>query len=203
MDILQGRSMRLEVRPAEWTAFNEVMGEKGGCGGCWCMLWRLSRKAWESGAGESNRDAMKALFQDGRVPGLIGWIENEPVGWIQVDERIAFPRLANSRILKPIDNAPVWSIACFFIKKEFRRKGASIPMLRAACDFAAENGARIIEGYPIDTAKERYPSVYAWTGFLSSFRSVGFEEVARRSPTRPIMRKRLMVVTEPGGYRLG
>jgi hypothetical protein len=77
------------------------------------MLWHLSCKAWQRGVGESNRDAMKTVFEDDRVPGSIGWAANEPVGWIQVDERIAFPRLANSRILKPVDNAPVWSVACF------------------------------------------------------------------------------------------
>lgn len=161
--------MRLEVRPAEWTAFNEVMGEKGGCAGCWCMLWRLSRKAWESGAGESNRDAMKALFQEGRVPGLIGWIENEPVGWIQVDERIAFPRLTNSRILKPIDDTPVWSIACFFIKKGFRRKGASIPCCALHVILLQKMGQRYLKAIPLIQRKSVILLSMRGLAFLAAF----------------------------------
>ena len=181
--------MRIEVRPADWAGFAEVMGEKGGCGGCWCMLWRLSRKDWTAGAGQGNREAMKAVFETGPPPGLVGWLGKEPVGWLQVDERAAFSRLATSRVLKPVDDAPVWSVACFLTRKGFRRQGISLQMLRAACARVKARGGAILEGYPIDTPRERYPAVYAWTGFVQTFRNAGFEEVARRSETRPIMRR--------------
>ncbi|MCP5075524.1 MAG: GNAT family N-acetyltransferase [Rhodobacteraceae bacterium] len=183
--------MTFDIRPANWGGFSEVMGKKGGCGGCWCMLWRRSKKEMDAGMGENNRQAMKSIFERGHVPGLIAWHQKEAVGWIQVDERSAFPRLGSSRVLKPVDDKPVWSISCFFINKRFRRKGLSGELLRAACRFAGEKGATILEGYPIDTPKNKYPAVYAWTGFLGAFREAGFEEVARRSATRPIMRKQL------------
>ena len=64
-------------------------------------------------------------------------------------------------------------------------------MLHAACAHVKVCGGAILEGYPIDTPRERYPAVYAWTGFVQTFRNAGFEEVARRSETRPIMRKAL------------
>lgn len=181
--------MTIEVRPADWAGFTEVMGEKGGCGGCWCMVWRLSRKDWNAGAGQGNCEAMKAVFETGPPPGIIGWLGEEPVGWLQVGERAAFSRLATSRVLKPVDDAPVWSVACFFIKKGFRRQGISLQMLRAACVHVKARGGAVLEGYPIDTPRERYPAVYAWTGFVRTFRNAGFDEVARRSETRPIMRK--------------
>lgn len=181
----------VDVRPATWDGFTTVMGEKGGCGGCWCMLWRLSHKEWQAGLHAPNRAAMEALFATGRAPGLIGWVGDMPVAWIQVDERSAFKRLAGSRVLKPVDDTPVWSVACFFIHRNFRRQGVSVPLLEAACDFARAHGATVIEGYPIDTPKSRYPVTYAWTGFLGTFRAAGFTEVARRSETRPIMRRSL------------
>ena len=74
-------------------------------------------------------------------------------------------------------------------KKGFRRQGISLQMLRAACAHVKARGGAILEGYPIDTPRERYPAVYAWTGFVQTFRNAGFGEVARRSETRPIMRK--------------
>ena len=186
----------VDIGPADWDGFSAVMGEKGGCGGCWCMLWRLSKHDMEAGMGDGNRDAMRALFEngpsrDGVGPGLIARVDGQPAGWIQIDRRSAFPRLETSRVLKPVDDADVWSIACFLVDKRYRRQGLSAALLRAACDFAAGQGARIVEGYPIDTPNRKYAPVYAWTGFVGAFRDAGFTEVARRSETRPIMRKTL------------
>ncbi|MFK7939292.1 MAG: GNAT family N-acetyltransferase [Roseovarius sp.] len=183
--------MNTEIRPATWAGFEQVMGTNGGCGGCWCMLWRLTKKEMDAGMGAPNRLAMKAVFDAGHVPGLIAWHQGQAVGWIQIDKRQAFPRLETSRVLKPVDDTPVWSVSCFMVHKTARRSGVSVALLGAACDFAAKQGAQVIEGYPIDTPKAKYPAVYAWTGFAGTFRAAGFNEVTRRSPTRPIMRKTL------------
>ncbi|MGB0658614.1 MAG: GNAT family N-acetyltransferase [Mangrovicoccus sp.] len=183
--------MTLRVLPADWTGFTQVMGEKGGCGGCWCMLWRQSKKEMDANMGAANRAAMQKRFEDGPPPGLVAWDGERAVGWIQIDRRDAFPRLATSRILKPVDDAEVWSIACFLVHKTHRRSGVSAALLEAACGFAEAQGATTVEGYPIDTKKPKYPAVYAWTGFYGAFRDAGFEEIARRSETRPIMRRSL------------
>lgn len=184
--------MTFDIRPATWATFEAVMGEKGGCGGCWCMLWRRSAKEVEAGKGDGNRAAMKGVFETGHVPGLIALHEEEAVGWIQIDRRSAFPRLGSSRTLKPVDDRDIWSVTCFFIDKRFRRQRLSLDLLMAAADWARDQGASIIEGYPIDTPKEKYPPVYAWTGFVETFKRAGFTEVVRRSETRPIMRKELV-----------
>ena len=184
-------SNAIEIQPAGWADFESLMGEKGGCGGCWCMLWRRTAKEMEAGKGEGNRLAMKTLFEQGETPGLVAKAGKDAIGWIQIDRRAAFPRLASSRVLKPVDELDVWSVSCLFIDKRFRRKGISLKLLNAAVDWAHTRGATIVEGYPIDTPREQYPSVYAWTGFVGTFRQAGFAEVARRSDTRPIMRKML------------
>jgi GNAT superfamily N-acetyltransferase len=90
--------------------------------------------------------------------------------------------------LKPVDAQPVWSISCFFIAKPFRGKGLSTSVIAAATQFALEHGARIVEAYPVEPKKASMPAVFTWTGFASAFSAAGFEEVARRSETRPIMR---------------
>jgi GNAT superfamily N-acetyltransferase len=182
---------QVDIRPATWADFESLMGEKGGCGGCWCMLWRRSAKQMAAGKGEGNRQAMKALFDRGETPGLVARVGPEVVGWIQVDRRAAFVRLAASRVLAPVDAADVWSVSCFFVDKRFRRTGLSLGLLNAAAKWAQSRGATMIEGYPIDTPRQSYPAVYAWTGFLPTYRKAGFTEVARRSDTRPIMRRHL------------
>lgn len=63
--------MSIDIRPAKWATFKAVMGEKGGCGGCWCMLWRRTAKEMAAGKGDGNRRAMKDVFDDGHVPGLV------------------------------------------------------------------------------------------------------------------------------------
>ena len=183
--------MTVDVRPATWTDFSAVMGEKGGCGGCWCMLWRRSKAEMDAAMGDGNRQAMQQIFEAGHVPGLVAIHDGDAVGWIQIDKRSAFPRLDTSRVLQPVDDKDVWSVSCFLVDKRFRRAGLSARLLTAACDWARGQGASIVEGYPIDTPRKTYPAVYAWTGFVGAFREAGFAEVARRSATRPIMRKQL------------
>lgn len=183
--------MTFDIEPATWESFSDVMGENGGCGGCWCMLWRQSSKDMTANMGVPNRRLMHELFETGAVPGLVASRDGRAVGWIQVAPRSDFPRLDGSRILQPVDDRPVWSVSCFLVHKDVRRQGLSRRLLEAACDFARDRGAAILEGYPIDTPKEKYPAVYAWTGFAGAYRAAGFAEVARRSPTRPIMRRAL------------
>ncbi len=181
----------LPATQARWPDFEALLGERGGYGGCWCMLWRLQRKDFEAQSGAGNKAAMKALFDAGAEPGLIAYDGDRPVGWCSVAPRAAFPRLARSRVLKPVDDQEVWSLSCFLIRKSHRNRGVSRALLAAACDFVRARGGRILEGYPIDPKTTPYPAVYAWTGLASAFRADGFEEVLRRSETRPIFRKRL------------
>jgi len=98
--------------------------------------------------------------------------------------------LANSRVLKPVDSRSVWSVSCFYVTRGYRRTGLSVALLKAAVDYAKENGARIVEGYPQD-ARKNLPDAFAWTGLVPTFCQAEFKEAARRSPSRPIMRRDL------------
>jgi GNAT superfamily N-acetyltransferase len=152
------------------------------------MWWRTKRSTFENQKGDANRQAMKDLVNAGRVPGIIAYEQDVPVGWCAVEPRENFLALANSRTLKPVDDQPVWSIVCFFIDKRFRNAGLSVRLIQAAVQYVREQGGFIVEGYPVEPKKEKMPSVFAWTGFSSAFIKAGFKEMARRSDTRPIMR---------------
>ena len=185
---------RLKVRPVtpdRWDDLVRLFGNRGACGGCWCMLYKQTRSQFERMKGEGNRRALKRLVDAGRVPGLLGYIGREPVAWCAVEPRASYPSLERSRILKPVDDRPVWSVICFFVAKPWRRSGVATRILDAAADYARRRGGTIIEGYPVVPKNDPMPDVFACTGIASAFRRVGFEEVARRSPTRPIMRRHL------------
>ncbi len=131
---------------------------------------------------------MKKIVAAGKVPGLLAYAGREPVGWCSVAPREAFPVLENSRVLKRVDDQPVWSASCFFVARPYRRQGLSVKLLRAAVAYAKKKGARMVEGYPVEPKKTPMPDVFAWTGLAGTFRRASFTEVLRRSPTRPIMR---------------
>ena len=176
------------VTPKRWADFETLFGAKGACGGCWCMLWRLTRKEFEQQKGEVNRRAMKSIVASGEIPGLLAYSEEQPVAWCSVAPRESYPALERSRVLKKIDDEPVWSISCFFIHKDYRKKGLSVRILKAAVEYVKNQGGQIVEGYPVEPKKGKTADVFAWTGLASFFKKAGFVECARRSETRPIMR---------------
>jgi GNAT superfamily N-acetyltransferase len=181
----------LECHPVtleRWPDLEALFGPRGACGGCWCMWWLLKRSQFVRQKGEDNRRALRHIVEAGGVPGLLAYTAGQPIGWCAVAPRESYAVLERSRTLKRIDDAPVWSVVCFFVSRAFRGKGLTTALLRAAVEYAARHGARIIEGYPVEPKKARMPDVFAYTGLASAYRQAGFVEVARRSETRPIMR---------------
>ncbi len=182
---------KLEFHPLtldRWKNLEELFGERGACGGCWCMWWRLKRSVFEKQKGSKNKAALKKIVKAGQVPGILAYDGGRPIAWCSIGPRETFPALERSRVLKRIDDKPVWSIVCLFIAKPFRKRGASAEILKAAVRFARKSGARIVEGYPIEPKKGKWADAFVWTGVPSAYLKAGFKEVHRGSPTRPIMR---------------
>ena len=134
---------------------------------------------------------MRRLARSKTAPGILAYEGDTPVGWCAIAPREEYPALERSRILKPVDDEPVWSVSCFFIDKDRRKMGLSVKLLEAAVSYAKSRGAKIVEGYPVEPAKGNYPAVYAWVGLARSFEKAKFRECTRRSPTRPIMRRKI------------
>jgi GNAT superfamily N-acetyltransferase len=181
----------LPLTPDRWDDLETLFGERGACGGCWCMWWKLSRSEWTAGKGSKNKSALKRIVKSGISPGIIAYDGQVPVGWCALEPRENYPTLAKSRSLKPIDDKPVWSITCFFVTKSHRRKGLSVALLEAAARFAKKRKAQILEGYPSVVRKNDVPGPFIWTGTESAFKKAGFVEVARPSASRRIMRREL------------
>ena len=174
-----------------WKDVESLFGDRGACAGCWCMYWRQTAKEFDEKKGAGNRVALKRLVKGKAQTGIIAYDKKTPVGWVAFAPREEFKRLETSRVLKVVDEKPVWSVVCFFINKDYRRKGLTVELLKEAGKHAKKNGAKILEGYPVDPRTKNYAPVFAYTGLASAFKKAGFSEVARRSETRPIMRKML------------
>lgn len=152
------------------------------------MWWRLTRSEFDKRKGAKNKRAMKTIVTSGAVPGLLAYADGQPVGWCAVGPREWYPVLQRSPVLRPVDDQPVWSVTCFFVARPYRRKGVSVELLKAAVAYAKKQGARIIEGYPVEPKKGQIPDAFAWIGLPTAFKKASFVEVLRRSITRPIMR---------------
>lgn len=189
---------RFTVLPAtadRWGDVEAVFMAKG-CSqarGCWCMYYRTSGatplRAGETIA-QANRWRLRALVAGNAIPGLLAYAGDTPVGWVSVAPRGEFLKLRRSSVLKPVDAADAWSIVCFVVAGEWRHRGVANALLRGAIAHATRCGARILEAYPVDRAGPVRDDAL-WFGTKAMYDREGFEEVARRKPERPILRRRL------------
>jgi GNAT superfamily N-acetyltransferase len=187
-----GFQNQLTIEPLtkeNWDKFVELFGDKGACGNCWCMYYRLSKADFRKGkSDEGNRDAMEELVRNGKPAGLLGLLEGRAIAWCAFAPREDFIKLDNSRVHKRIDDKPVWSIPCLFIDKPYRRSGVSVQLLKGAAEYAKQNGIKIIEAYPSIPTQDKIPDSFAWTGLYKSFERAGFEIADRTSRNRPLVR---------------
>jgi GNAT superfamily N-acetyltransferase len=186
-----GRWFIAALDAARWPDLVRLFGEHGACAGCWCMWARRTAGEFRAGKGAGNRRALRRLAGSDESPGLLAYRGAEPVAWAALGPRAAYRRLAGSRVLAPVDETEVWSVPCFFVRRDQRGLGLTVRLLRAAARQASRSGARVLEGYPLDLSGARTAPAFAWWGLRPAFEAAGFCEVARRSPTRPIMRRLL------------
>ncbi len=191
MLVYQNENMNLKVYSLDhtrWNDFEELFGEKGACGGCWCMSWRLKKSDFEKQKGEENKNSMKNLVHQNKPVGVLAYIDGTPIGWCAVAPRSEYIRLNYSRVLKKIDDEPVWSITCLFLSKEYRRKGISTEVIKAAINYCKQNNIKIVEAYPTVPYENKVPDAFLWTGIPVSFEDAGFKVVEKRSKWKLMMR---------------
>lgn len=125
----------------------------------------------------------------GEKPGILAYADGTAVGWCSVAPRESYPSLLRSRTLKASDDRPAWSIVCFFVAKDWRGKGVSKALAKAAVNYVRDRGGQLLEAYPTDPRGRRLAPVSSYMGTPEIFDAAGFRECARPSPSRWIMRR--------------
>jgi GNAT superfamily N-acetyltransferase len=182
--------MEYDIRPLTpdlWAAFEDLFGEHGAVNGCWCMYWRIGSEYRRRPRGDNKAD-FHEVVRKGPPPGLLAFSDGLAVGWCQLTPRDALPWLDRAWRLRQVDDAPVWSLSCFYVRIGYRRRGVMTALVAGALDYARRAGAPALEAYPLDASLT--PSSSS-TGYVSTFRRMGFKVVGRRVPPRPIMRYEL------------
>ena len=173
----------------------ELFAEPGDPRWCWCASYRVRRSSGRVPPAE-NRAVLTEAMERGPAPGLVACRDGRVVGWVSLGPREDYARLAYEKVLRPVDDRPVWSIVCFVVARRERGKGLAGVLLDAAIEHARASGATTLEGYPVDTGGTHIPPPQAYKGTLAMFARAGFTEVARRRAganviARPIVRLEL------------
>src|SRR5215471_15210550 len=181
--------VNLTIRPLIpdlWPALEDLFGKAGACNGCWCMYWRIGSE-YHQRPRDKNRRALRAIVKQGPPPGLLAFDGELAVGWCQLTPRDDLPWLDRTRFFVRIDEEPVWSISCFYVRRNYRGRGVMSALIKAALIAAKRANAPALEAYPVDVA---YPEATAnvFTGRASAFKRAGFKTVAERQNSRPVMR---------------
>ncbi len=186
---------KVELRPLtpeRWDDLVDLFGpDRGANSGCWCMWWRMPRSEWKVVPRDEKRDRFRSIVEAGPPPGILAYDGHAAVGWCAVGPRRTLPQMNRSRVARPLDGVEdVWAVNCFYIRAGHRGQDLMRRLLDGAVAFAKKGGAAAVEACPIETDRKLIWGE-GYVGIASVFRAAGFEEVARRSPTRPLMRKQL------------
>jgi GNAT superfamily N-acetyltransferase len=181
-----------EVDNNNWRDFERLFAARGGPKSCWCMVWRATAAEAKTTDGNNRKAAIHSRVRNGVPIGLLGYFADEPVAWCSIAPRTTYRPLGGPNDFGDTPDA-VWSLACFFIRRDLRGKGAGEAMLNAAIAHARGKGAKVLEAYPVDPSS---PS-YRFMGFVGLFERAGFKTIARAGTRRHVMRLSLDDVTLP------
>ncbi len=183
------------VTPDRFEDFADVINPNRRSTHCWCLSHRIGQREIEELGHGSREQAMRALCERPDPPGVVTYLDDEPVGWCNIGPRADIPRLAKSKLITPVDDVAVWSIVCVVVRGGHRKQGVTTPLIEGAVEYAASRGAPAVEAYPVDPPG-RMDTTMAFVGTRSMFEQAGFEvigstkAVASKMP-RLVMRRTL------------
>jgi GNAT superfamily N-acetyltransferase len=192
---------RLSFVPANEASCDDlatVLGETD-AGRCQCQRFKVRGWIWRDSTLPERVAALRAQTHCGEpaattTSGLIAYLDAEPVGWVAVEPRTAYPKLLSVRWhLRGRDEDPddesVWALTCLIVRKGYRGRGITYHLAKAAVEHARTAGARAIEAYGMITQPGR---TITWgelhVGARQVFEEAGFVEVKHPSVRRVIMR---------------
>lgn len=180
------------IRPAlgRYDDFAAVVGtQRPDARGCWCISYRDS-----SVPALDRSDYMRAECTTEPGPGVLVYVDDVVAGWCSIAPRTSYRRLLNSRTIPILDDCDAWIAVCFVIRPGYRKHGLMHQLLAGALQHAADNGAEVVEGYPVAADGDRVDVISGYVGTVELFEHAGFERAAPttgKSGGRPrwVMRK--------------
>ncbi|KJL22659.1 Acetyltransferase (GNAT) family protein [Microbacterium foliorum] len=177
--VQQTLRMNIEVRPA--TEFDDVavlVGPKKPTSNvCFCLSYRIPSTENNRLRGAQRADRVRELCHRDPPPGVIAYLDDEPVGWAAVHPR-RDTTFARNRLIPHVDDLDVWSLWCVRVRPGHRKQGISHALIKGAVAQAKRLGAPAIEGYPVDNRGEKVNLTMAYVGTRGLFEAAGFTKAA-------------------------
>jgi len=185
----------ITTAPATSSRWNDVQHALTGGGdgaSCQCIWPVLSNKDWNATTTPQRTEMLRTEIAEGPPPGIIAYVDGEAAGWIRIGPRTRQARVPRTRIIaaattEPFDDESVWAVTCFVVRREHRGSGLNLELLKAGIALARESGARLIEGYPVDTGGEKQRTNDLFHGTLGTFLAAGFTEKTELKPGRTLV----------------
>ncbi len=166
----------IDVRPAlnRYNDFAAVVGtQRQDARGCWYMAYRDSRVPVLG-----QPEYMRAECTIGPGPGVLVYVDDAVADWCSIAPRTSYRRLLSSRTIPILDDSDAWIAVCFVVRAGYRKHGLMHRLLAGAVQHAADHGAEVVEGYPVDTEGVRVDVISGYVGTVDLFECAGFERVA-------------------------
>lgn len=178
--------------PTEWDDVQRTLTGGGDGASCQCVWPVLRNKDWNATTKDQRVEILRDEIAAGPPPGIVAYVDGEAAGWIRIGPRPAQARLGYTRAIvaatqEPLDDGDVWAVSCFSVRRDQRGQGLNAALLAAAVEYARESGARVVEGYPVDTAAVNVSSNELFHGALSTFLTAGFSVVGELRSGRPLV----------------
>jgi GNAT superfamily N-acetyltransferase len=184
---------------ASWADLQAIFGTADYPGRCYCQRFKTRDCHWSSLTDQERRARLREQTHcddpgAAATSGLVAYLGAEPVGWVAVEPRTAYPRLPRVRTVwsgrqEDKADAGVWAVTCFTTRKGYRMRGITYALAAATIDFARDQGATALEAYPMITQPGQE---ITWgelhVGSRQVFAEAGFTEVSHPSPRRIVMR---------------
>jgi GNAT superfamily N-acetyltransferase len=177
---------------ARWDDVQHALTGGGDGASCQCIWPMLSNKDWNETTTPQRTELFREEIAGGPPPGIIAYVDGDAAGWIRIGPRTKQARIPRTRMIaaastEPFDDASVWAVTCFVVRREHRGEGLNHALLDAAVDYARSSGARLIEGYPVDTGGEKQRTNDLFHGTLGTFLASGFKTQAEMKPGRTLV----------------
>ncbi len=171
--------MVIEIRPAaEFEDVRAVLGPKSPTANvCWCLSYRIPSKLNNELQGPARGEYVAELCKEEPAPGVLAYDGETPVGWAAIAPR-SETSFARNRKIPHVDDLPVWSLWCVRVRPGHRKQGISHSLITGAAEFAREQGAPVVEAYPLDNGDAKVDLTMAYAGLRKNFERAGFTKVA-------------------------
>lgn len=193
-----------------WDAFAGLAERHNGVwGGCWCTWFHATpdlricegpdgrhhamshRSCADKGYRvENNRALKERLVHEGRAHAALVFDGDVAVAWCQYGSPGELPNIYHRKEYEAgLDRPPDYRITCFFVDRNYRRKGVATTALRGALDLIAQAGGGVVEAYPQDTPGKKTSASFLYSVTRSMFEREGFSYDRRKGTKNCVMSK--------------